>query len=114
VFGERGRGKQTPQKLEPADHRALIGVLGEVVATGRCTVLLHRSRTLAADVRWQMRFQVVLKTTGSRSSCARNRILVSGPPGTPEQVDEVLHADETGPAVAFGDAEGAGELSCVH
>ena len=31
-----------------------------------------------------------------------------------EQVDEVLHADETGPAVAFGDAEGAGELPCVH
>jgi hypothetical protein len=29
-------------------------------------------------------------------------------------VDEVLRADETGPAVAFGDAEGAGELSCVH
>jgi hypothetical protein len=31
-----------------------------------------------------------------------------------EQVDEVLHADETGPAVAFGDAEGAGELTLAR
>src|SRR3984893_19294660 len=28
VFGERRRGEQTPQELEPADNRALIGVLG--------------------------------------------------------------------------------------
>jgi hypothetical protein len=28
VFGERWRGEQTPQELEPADNRALIGVLG--------------------------------------------------------------------------------------
>ena len=31
-----------------------------------------------------------------------------------EQVDEVLHADEAGPAVSLGHAEGAGELPSVH
>src|SRR5207249_1346278 len=31
-----------------------------------------------------------------------------------EQVDEVLHADEAGPAVLLGNAEGASELPSVH
>src|SRR6266851_678168 len=31
-----------------------------------------------------------------------------------EQIDKVLHADEAGPAVLLGDAEGAAELPSVH
>src|ERR1700750_2327615 len=39
VFGECWRGEQTPQELEPADHRALIGVFGEVAWVDRRLVV---------------------------------------------------------------------------
>src|ERR1700761_2771173 len=42
VFGECWRGEQAPQELEPADHRALIGVLGEVAWVDRRLVVRVR------------------------------------------------------------------------
>ncbi len=39
VFGERRRGEQTPQELQSADNRALIGVFGEVARVDRRLVV---------------------------------------------------------------------------